>query len=117
MADVWPVSLPAIPLVDNYSEKFGTNTIRTPMDHGPAKRRPRYTTTHDPTSFMFELDGAQLDIFKAFYITTLRHGERPFELTHPTELTTATFAFLDEPEMVPVDGGSYRVTFSAERIG
>lgn len=117
MADVWPPSLPTKPLVDRYSEKFGENTIRTPVDHGPAKRRRRYTTTHDPTSFMFEIDGTQLATFKAFYITTLRHGALPFELSHPTELITATFAFLNEPESVPMGADYYRVTFSAERIG
>lgn len=115
MPAVWPATLPQIPLVEGYLERFGPNTIRTPMDWGPAKRRRRFTKSHDPHQFAFEVDGTQLATFKAFYKTTILHGALSFDYTHPTDGVTATFAMLDEPNIVPVGGNYYRVSFSAER--
>lgn len=114
---VWPASLPALPLVDDYRESFGKNTIRTTMGGGPTKRRRRFAALADPHHLSFHVDGTQLATFKSFYRETILHGSLPFEYTHPTELVAGVWTLLDEPEVAALGGDYYQVSFSAERIG
>ena len=114
---VWPASLPALPLIDDYRETFGKHTIRTSMDGGPTKRRRRFTTPCEPHHFSFQVDGTQLATFKSFYRETIVHGALPFEYTHPITLVSATWALLDEPEIRATGGDYYRISFAVERNG
>lgn len=111
----WPSSLPQLPLVDGYQEQAGQNVIRSQVDSGPMKRRRRFTTSRDRFQMVFEMESAELSIFKDFFRFTLAHGALSFDYQHPQELVPATFAFVGEPAYRCIGGTIWQVQCVLER--
>lgn len=63
----WPAALPQRPLADGYAEGFEDNVIRSGMDKGPSKTRPRFTRLRKTRSVAFLLTDAQKVAFDSFY--------------------------------------------------
>jgi hypothetical protein len=97
---VWPASLPQDVLVDGYEHLWGdgSGALRTPMETGAAKQRPRYTATPRPFKALTEVDRTQLEALRAFWCDTLGRGALPFDWVYPPTQATATFRFVaDQP--------------------
>lgn len=78
MAEAWPDTLPCAFVRGTMSRALGENTLRSEMEVGPAKQRPRATSAPQPLSGTMKMDTAQLQAFTAFYRTTLLEGSLPF---------------------------------------
>lgn len=78
---IWPVTLPQCVQIDGFSEGFGYNVIRTPMDQGPAKMRRR-SARAQPLSVSFKLDNTQLSTLESFVNDTIKYVAR-FYFPHP----------------------------------
>jgi hypothetical protein len=99
----WPGSLPATPTT-SYSEDFGINIIRSPMDAGPAKMRRR-SNRPKTMSCTFEMTNYQITQLESFVSDTLR-GTARFYFTNPRTGTTV------EARLVPQqDGQLYTVSY------
>ena len=97
----WPVSLP-VPLVQGITYTPGQNTIRTPMDAGPAKVRRRFTAVPETLAFNLVLTGAQVQVLQDFVEITLS-DVLPFDwidFRKPTG-TAVTYRFTKRPSYSP----------------
>lgn len=74
----WPTTIPQRPLQDGASGTLPDNRQVTKMDAGPAKIRLKATTAPSPHRYSYAMTKAQLDYFKAFYITTTHYGTDTF---------------------------------------
>jgi len=111
----WPTTLPSVVLADGYSERPVDITIRSSVDVGPAKLRPRYSNM--PVDFVCPMmfTSAQLDTLDAFYESTLGFGSLRFDWRHPRKLTAATFEFLSRPDYQPLSGTYYLLTLNLRK--
>jgi hypothetical protein len=98
-AYTWPTSLPQTPLLGSFAESLNINSIRTPMDNGPAKTRRR-SRLPTPIQCAFTMTGAQIVTLEDFVKNTL-FGVRRFNFTHPRLRTTC------EVKIVPGSDGKY----------
>lgn len=96
----WPLTLPQQPVLN--STQFGSPVdaiVRTKMDSGPAKTRPRTTAAVRPLSMTFRpLTGAQVEIFENFHETDIKMGSLSFTFPHPRTdaLVNVRFAGINE---------------------
>ena len=121
MADaVWPASLPRGPKL-GHKETPPRPIIRTQMDVGPAKVRPR--STADVTKFesvTLYFTRSQVATFDAFYQQTLGFGSLSFEFTHPRTGKIVDARMVNPPEytaMAPRQAAAreiYKVDLSLE---
>lgn len=51
----WPDRLPDVPLLEGFQPGTGNNTIRTEMEHGPAKARRRTSSSMKPLTCAYDL--------------------------------------------------------------
>ena len=115
MPNVWPSTLPKVPLRDGNREGVGEGRIFSAMDAGPAKVRRRTTATVKPFSFPMLVTGSQLTDFLTFWNTTLLGGSLTFEFAHPRTGSTVTARFgAEAPTWVQVDVDRYELALSVE---
>ncbi|MCK6475317.1 MAG: hypothetical protein L6Q35_00630 [Phycisphaerales bacterium] len=108
MANVWPVSLPTAMRIRDLNGAFGAGMIRTQMDAGPAKQRPRFTAAPAPYSGSMLMSGTQLQTLLSFYRTTLVMGADSFEWTDPLTGSAAMVRMTAPPRvtsLAPLAGG------------
>lgn len=113
---VWPVSLPQVARRD-YSENYGTLTLRSPMDKGPAKMR-YLGTRPDQLRVSFEMTSEQVNTLRTFVGTTLK-GTARFGFPHPRTGAQVEARFIPqgENEMFSISymsPGRYIVAMSLE---
>lgn len=115
----WPPSLPQTPLQDGFKEEFENNIITTQMDQGPAKVRRRFTAGVQKYDVTFLMSSSQLSTFETFFNDTISQGATSFTFPIPRTGVNDTFR-LDmtkgPPQIAPLSGGQYRVSFSMERL-
>ncbi|HZJ62351.1 MAG TPA: hypothetical protein VFD36_02440 [Kofleriaceae bacterium] len=113
---VWPASLPEIPLVAGFSESPPNTLIRTQMDAGPARVRPRYTGGPRPMKAAISCTAAQVETFDVFLLTTLLQGSQKFDWVHPRTGIAKTFRFVipPDPTYVPEHKDRWTVSFQLE---
>jgi hypothetical protein len=111
---VWPVSLPQAPIADGYQEQQGDSLLRTPMDLGPAKQRPKNTGGVKPVLWTWELDGGELTAFETFFEQTLEGGALAFEMTHPRTGLGITVRIVKPPVAHPVTGDIWQLPLQLE---
>lgn len=105
----WPVSLPQYALADSYQESPRDILVRSSVDVGPEKRRPRYTSKPVDVSFALLMTSAQIDTFETFFEATLNWGADDFTWIHQRTLAAATYTFAARPSYQPLGGGFWRV--------
>lgn len=98
--NVWPVSLPTAMRIRDLNGAFGDGMIRTQMDAGPAKQRPRSTAAPKPYSGSLIMSGTQLQTLVAFHQTTLSMGSDEFEWKDPLTGSAAMVRFTSTPRVV-----------------
>lgn len=107
-SNVWPVSLPTAMRIRDLNGAFGDGMIRTQMDAGPAKQRPRFTAAPAPYSGSMLMSGTQLQTLLSFYRTTLVMGADSFEWTDPLTGSAAMVRMTAPPRvtsLAPLAGG------------
>lgn len=87
----WPATLPPfrIPLDADYQD----GTIRTSMDAGPTKIRPRFTAVSKFYRVPLRLTGAELGILESFYFEDLQQGSLEFSMQDPVSGVSSQFRF------------------------
>jgi len=95
------VGLPTDPLSQGYDEGFGDNLVRTQMELGPPKKRPRSTAAVQPLTVTFDLTRAQVATLEAFYQATLGQGSLNFTWTHPRTAAAIEVGFRSPPRIRP----------------
>lgn len=116
MAVAWLAGLPRCPLPYESQEQLGDNSATFQPDVGAPMRRMRSTVAHDNVTLAFKMTRQQLEMFKSFYRTTLRHGTVPFTLERdPFTGVAAEYAFGSAPNVERVGADSFKVSFSTFR--
>lgn len=98
MTTIWPATLPQRPLADSFEERWGATVLRTQMDTGAAKQRPRYSAAVEPLQVSYRMTPAQVETLRAFVRDTLAGGALPFEMTHPRTGATVTVRIVAGPD-------------------
>jgi hypothetical protein len=115
MPAVWPLSLPQRGLARGYTEIPDPNaTIRSPVEVGPAKLRPRYSVTARLFTIPLVLDVTQLATLDAFWESTLAFGSLPFDWIHMRTLAAYTYQFRAYQEPQVLSGRRFRVELALE---
>lgn len=110
----WPSQLPQKPLLEGYSEGYEDNAIRSPVDKGASKTRPRFTRLRKTRSCVFHLTDSQKSVFDDFY-ASINGGALPFNIPEP--MTGASVvALLREPVSGPsrVGPNAWRISIKFE---
>lgn len=76
--EYWPTTIPQRPLQDGLSVSLPDNRKVTEMEAGPAKIRLKATTAPTPHRCTYPMTKAELDYFRAFYMTTTHYGTDTF---------------------------------------
>jgi hypothetical protein len=92
----FPVSITHTMLVDGFREVPPATLVRTQMDVGPAKVRPRSTTGSRMISGAVMVTAEQQETLDAWFTTTLINGALPFTWTHPRTEAAITARFVGE---------------------
>jgi hypothetical protein len=100
----WPGSLPQNQFIGVADERQ-SGTIRTAMDAGPAKTRPRFSAVVRNVTCPILMTGDQKADFDTFFITTLVEGSLPFTWTDPADDSTQTYRFIAPPKFSLEVGG------------
>lgn len=88
----WPVTLPQNLLLP-LTAKPKPAKIRSDMETGPAKQRPRFTAAIEELESSLLMTQAQYEIFKAFFADDLGQGSLDFDWIDPQTGDAATLSF------------------------
>ena len=110
----WPATLPPLNEISGFNERQPKNTLRTPMDAGPAKVRRRFTAGVRPLQGRMLMDADQIEILDSFYINDLASGSLKFDITHPRTGAAASARFVEEPDWTHLSGPYYTVALQLE---
>lgn len=111
----WPVSLNPNLEADSFKFKIGETRIKSQFDIGPAKVRRRTTRGVDTANGSIIILFSEYATFRTFFDTTINGGTDPFTIIHPITRVTATFRFVDTPEIRPL-GPNIEISMSWEEI-
>jgi hypothetical protein len=116
MSLAWPASLPPLAELDGYTETPPDLALRSSVDAGPAKTRPRWSTGPARVSGRLLLDAAQAEALVAFYADTTRTGALAFEAPHPRTGLSVLLRFTRPPELAHLaeGGGLWRAQIELE---
>ncbi len=112
----FPSSLPAIPLLAGYSEKNKSRVIRTSMDVGVDKTRPRYSKTITNFNYNLILTKDQVAILDDFIETDLSGGSLSFTFNHPRTGVSGSYRFLENPTYSAKGNDYYDVSIELELL-
>lgn len=110
---VWPPSLPQQLSRRGYREALPDNVIRTTVDAGPEKRRPRFTAAVKPLRGSMVMTSVQLDTLEAFQ-AMIASGAEAFDFPSPRGAGIVSVAFAQPPSWINVGGDNYRVSLDME---
>ena len=116
----WPDFMPS-PVYDQIRIGAPVGAVlRTDMDAGPAKQRPRFTAAPRPVALVFEpVSEDDLERFDHFVTYQLGGGALGFWMDHPITDTPRRFRFVggeDAWQIAPVGRDAYRVAVSLELL-
>lgn len=112
----WPLSLPQLAHADDFEEAADSVLIRTDMDAGPAKVRPRYTVEITRYRFSLLLTKAQVATLETFFKTTIGYGSEAFDWIDPRTGAAASLRFTNRPAYSNVGGAVWRTALELERM-
>lgn len=102
------------PRASTYSEETPDVLIRTQMDAGVAKVRPRFSSGVTMIKYHLFLSAAQVTTLDTFYRTTVSNGSLTFDYTHPRTAASVTARFVKPPNYVVNDHGYYSADIEIE---
>lgn len=90
---VWPIDLPARPMLRQWQKVPQDNRLRFAPEAGPAIMRRLGTAAGKKWTATFVMTRDQLAAFEDFYSETLGDGTLPFEMRNPQTGETSTWTF------------------------
>jgi len=94
----WPGGLPQNQFIGVADVLDKGVMVRTNMDAGPAKQRPRFSAGVRTITCPIEMTGTQKGTLETFGITTLSMYALPFTWTDPETDATVNFRFTEPPK-------------------
>jgi hypothetical protein len=118
MSLVWPATLPPLAELEGYAETPPDLALRSAMDAGPAKTRPRYSTGPTRLVGRMLLTAAQAEALRGFFVGATMGGALAFEAPHPRTGAAARLRFLRPPELAHLaeGGGLWRAELELEEL-
>lgn len=101
----WPGTLPQSAKINSRRE-IQDGVIRSKMDAGPLKMRPKFSAITRTLYINLTLTGEQYEILEDFYIITLAQGTIGFDWADPRDDTTHEYKFASPPTAILVSGNS-----------
>jgi hypothetical protein len=117
----WPGTLPQT-LLATLSIKRQSGKVRSTVDAGPPKQRPRFTAVTKEYQSSLMLTDAELTTLISFYEADLGMGATSFDWIDPISDAAAVLRFKDEPEISLVRPHNdttkrlYQVSMSLEKL-
>ncbi len=99
----WPGTLPQFVQLSARRE-IQDGVLKTKMDAGPDKMRPKYTAVSRFFTTNLLMTGEQYEILDTFYRTTSELGTHPFSWEDPIDNSTQEFRFANPPSATLVQG-------------
>jgi len=109
----WPASLPPAPLL-GLTEQPPDTTLRTKMEHGPAKHRPRFTAGVRDFSWPVKLTDTQKQTLDDFLMNDLVRGALSFTHVDPTTKAAVSYRFTKRPAYELIESDRWLVTLPLE---
>jgi len=116
MAESFPVSLQDKFNEAGFSFELGDTAMRTSMNVGEDKVRQRYTRAIDKLGGTIELELDDYTDLQTFYRTTLAGGTKTFFFDDPFTQVQSEYRFLRPPQIRPIGGRYFRISFNWEQI-
>jgi hypothetical protein len=109
----FPASLPP-PEHRGLSETPQNAVLRSDMDMGPAKQRPRFTAASTYLDLSYLLTLPEMAVFETFFITDTLRGAVAFDYSHPRTGSTVQARFREPPVYTPDSRKLWRVACKLE---
>jgi hypothetical protein len=100
---LWPLSLPAAPLVKGYAEVPPNIVLRSTVDAGPPKVRRRFTAGVGQIECGYALTRAEMTTLDDFFFITTGGGALPFLWVEPRRSAELSVRFKEPPHYRPED--------------
>lgn len=110
---VWDVRLPQKLNMDGLGGSEADNVLRSAMDTGPDKTRPRGSAQPEPIEGYQILTKTEYGYFLEFYRTTLAQGTLRFTWVHPITGASCEMKFRESPTWGSA-GNLMRVNYKLE---
>lgn len=110
----WPGNVPDKPLIDGFSERPGTTTVRTQMDVGPDKLRRRTTAAVSTLTMRMLMTKTEVGNLETFYDGTTAQGSLRFDFVHPRTGSTVEARFVERPRWQIRTDDDYEVQIKLE---
>lgn len=116
MSLVWPAALPPLTELDGYTETPPDLALRSSVEAGPPKTRPRWSAGPARISGRLLLTAAQAEALVAWFSASTLTGALPFEAAHPRTGLAARLRFTRAPELAHLaeGGGLWRAQIELE---
>lgn len=114
--DNWPSSLQQKLNADSFEKKFGSSSVRSENDIGPAKVRSRFTDAIDVYGCQILLDFSEYPDLEEFYKTTLNNGVNRFLFTDSFSGLETEYRFVEPPVIRPLGGRVFQVNMVWEKM-
>lgn len=112
MATPFPASLQQKLNAQDFSHNIQDNVIRSSVEMGKPKQRPRYTAIFEQFSGSITVHLSELNIFIYFWNIDLKNGTLPFTYPHPFTGNIKEMEFLSPYEVVPLSGEYFNINIS-----
>lgn len=111
---IWPDTLPQSPLSDGMIETPADVLVRTSMDAGPAKFRPRTSAGVARLALSYIMSRAEVETLSDFFNDDLMWGVLSFSFPHPRLEEPVDCRFKQPPSYAPINGDFYKVAMELE---
>lgn len=111
---IWPETLPQSPLSDGMIETPADVLVRTNMDTGPAKFRPRTSAGVGKLALSYIMSRAEVETLSDFFNDDLLWGALSFSFPHPRLEEPVDCRFRQPPSYAPINGEFFRVSMDLE---
>lgn len=111
---IWPETLPQSPLSDGMRETPADVLVRTSMDTGPAKFRPRTSAGVARLALSYIMSRAEVESLSDFFNDDLMWGSLSFSFPHPRTEEPVDCRFRQPPVYAPINGDFFKVTMELE---
>lgn len=111
---IWPETLPQSPLSDGMRETPADVLVRTSMDTGPAKCRPRTSAGVARLALSYIMNRAEVESLSDFFNDDLMWGALSFSFPHPRLEESVDCRFKQPPSYAPINGDFFKVTMELE---
>lgn len=112
----WPTSLPQIAIGDEFEESAPSILLRTEMDAGPPKVRPKYTAEIKHFRVSLILTTAQVATLETFFTSTIAYGADAFDWIHQRTKSSVSLRLMNRPAFRERGRGLWRTELQLELL-